>query len=211
MKILVISSGQIKDYSELIQLTNSSDYIICADGGLDHLLKIKEKPDIVVGDLDSITTEGIKYIHDNSIETMKFPARKNMTDTELAVDLAISKKATCITLVGVTGSRIDHSLANILLLRHIKNVGIDCRIIDNNNVVYYTKDKLKINKKEDSYLSVVPLTLDGAIVTLKNVAYPLDKHLIEYGSTLGISNEIEDEFADIQIHKGEVLVIVSKD
>jgi len=44
------------------------------------------------------------------------PARKDQTDLELAVELALEKGARSITLVGGWGSRIDHALGNVELL-----------------------------------------------------------------------------------------------
>lgn len=212
MNVLIISSGEIINCDLLKEEIKNSDYIICADGGLDHLLNIEELPDIVVGDLDSISKDSMKYIKDNNIEVLKFPSRKNMTDSELAIELAKDKGAKNITLIGSTGTRLDHSLGNIFLLKRISEWGIEAKLVNNTNVIRYVSSNLDIKKNENfKYVSIIPIDLNGAIVSLSGFIYPLDRYKIDYTSTIGISNEIEDISACIDIHEGEVLVIESKD
>lgn len=148
MKGLVISSGNIKDYDLLKNLVHEHDYIICADGGINHLVKINKKPNVVLGDLDSVTEEGLDFIKNQKVSVEKYPKMKNNTDTELALFHLIKKDIDEITLVGVTGSRIDHTLANLLLLKSLHQKGIKAKIVDQQNIVRYVNNKLKLKKKK---------------------------------------------------------------
>lgn len=210
MKGLIISSGEIKDYKLLEQIVKENDYIVCADGGVNHLLKIDILPDIVLGDLDSVGKEELKFIKDN-IQIQKYPVMKDETDTELCVDYLLENKIEDITLIGVTGSRLDHTIANIYLLKKIYIKGAKACIINENNTIYYENDEISLKKREGFYLSMIPLTQEGAIVSLDGFLYPLKMEILEFSTTRGISNKIVEEFGRIKIHKGEVLIIESKD
>lgn len=211
MKALVVSSGSITDYELLISLAKDIDFVLCADGGLRHLMSINLKPDLIIGDLDSIDEVGKKYINKYHIPIHKFPSEKDETDTELAIIYLMDKGYKDITLTGVTGSRMDHTLANIFLLKRLCKNNIKGKIVDNYNTVYYANDKLVLNRKEGYYTSIIPVTETGVRVTLTGFYYPLKNHLIEFGSSLGVSNRIIDDFGIIDISEGECLVIVSKD
>lgn len=211
MKGLIISSGNVSNYKLLENLIESHDFILCADGGIRHLMQINAIPHLLIGDLDSVNDDGLHYIENNNIEVIKYPVMKNETDTELAIDYLINKGFREITFIGVTGSRMDHTLSNILLLKRLNDKGIKGKLVDGHNIIYYINGDLVLRKEEGYYTSVIPLGNEGAIVTLEGFLYPLNNHLIEFGSTLGVSNEIISNYGVIKIIKGECLVITSKD
>ena len=211
MKGLIISSGTINDYSLLESLIDENDYIVCADGGLDHLIKIDQIPNLILGDLDSISPLGIKYIEDNSIEVEKFPSIKDNTDSELAIIYLVEKDIKEITLIGGSGTRLDHTIANIFLMKRFNKEGIEFKIVDDNNIVNYVDDSIKIKKRKGVFISIIPLNFDGISVSLTGFKYPLNHKYIEFSSTLGVSNEVLEDFGIIKIHKGEALVFESLD
>lgn len=211
MKGLIIASGKIDNYSLLNKLINKHDYILCVDGGLNHIIGLNREPDLVLGDLDSISQAGLTYIYDKDIKVIKYPVNKNKTDTELAIRWMIEKKISGITLVGATGSRLDHTLANIYLLKYIYENGIEGQVVDENNIIRYTNKFLKVKRKEDYNLSIMPLNHEGCLVSLEGFQYLLDRVHIPFGSTLGISNKIVEDIGTLILYKGEILVIESKD
>lgn len=210
MKGLIVSSGKIQDLNLLESLVDENDFIICADGGLDYLRRIGKIPNLAIGDFDSISKEGLDFIRDKKIPIEKFPKMKDETDTELAIISLINRGINDITLIGVTGSRMDHTIGNVFLLRDLKMKGINGKIVDDNNTIYFENDFLKLEQTDD-YVSILPLTREGADISLTGFLYPLDKKHIKFGATIGISNEIKDEFGTIEVHKGELLVFISKD
>lgn len=211
MKGLIISSGYINDYDILGKQLYDNDYIVCADGGVDHLINTGKIPNIVIGDLDSISSSGLDFIRDNNIEVMQFPIMKDKTDTELGILYLLEKKIDDITLMGVTGTRLDHTLASIFLLKKLNKKRVRAKIIDDNNIIYFVNKDIQIKKKDNYNLSIIPISNQGIVVSLSGFLYPLNKKFIEFGSTLGISNEIVNEYGNIFIHKGEALVIESID
>ena len=210
-KGLIISSGKINDYTLLDNLINKNDHIVCADGGIDHIIKIDRIPNIVLGDLDSISDLGIKYIEDKKIKINKFPTIKDNTDTELAINYLNNIGVDEITLIGGTGTRLDHTIANILLMKRFNQNHKVLRIIDDNNIIHYVVDDIKIKRMDERFISIIPLNYEGITVSLSGFKYPLDHKFIEFSSTLGISNEIKDEIGIITIHEGEALVFESLD
>ncbi len=211
MKGLIISSGTINDYSLLEKLIDENDYIVCADGGLDHLIKIDQIPNIILGDLDSISLFGIKYIEDKAIQVEKYPSIKDNTDSELAIMYLIEKGIKKITLIGGSGTRLDHTIANIFLMKRFNKEDIELKIVDDNNIVNYVDDTFEIKRRQGWFISIIPLNFDGICVSLTGFRYPLYHKYIEFSSTLGVSNEVIDEIGKIEIHKGEALVFESLD
>ena len=211
MKALLVSGGEVLDFEILKKLGENANYILCADKGTDYCLKIGLVPDIIVGDLDSISEDSLKIVEKKKIPIKKFPTRKNSTDTELAVDYLIEKNFKDITIFGAIGSRMDHTLANIFLLKKLKDEKVVGRIIDKYNTIYLVDTELTIYNKNDYYLSIIPITDNGVLISLEGFEYNLEKTRISFGSTLGISNSIQKSKGHIRVYEGMCLVCLSKD
>lgn len=211
MKAIVIANGKINNINMLKEIKKKYDFILAVDGGTNHCVRASILPDLIIGDLDSISKEALEVSRDNSIPIEKFPSKKDSTDTELAIDYLIDKGFSDITLAGVTGSRMDHTLGNILLLSKLKDMGVKGRIIDENNVIYLVDHELILEKEEDSFVSLIPTTNSGINVSLKGFEYELKKVDVRFASTICISNKITEEKGIITIHKGKALVFISKD
>lgn len=211
MRGVIISNGTIKNLNLLTLNLKENDYIVCADGGANYIKRMNIYPNVIMGDLDSINSQVLGYAKKSNIPIIKFPSHKDKTDTELAIDHLIEKGCNEILLMGVTGSRLDHTLGNITLLYKLMNKGIKGRIIDDNNVVYIVKDRIKLYNKRGSYVSIIPLTDNGAVVSLEGFEYRLNSYHIDFASTLGISNRILGKEAFVEIEKGVCLIIESRD
>lgn len=211
MKALIVLNGKILDLNRLRVVGKEVDFILSADGGTNHCLEASLIPDLVVGDLDSISEESIQIIKKNGIPIEKFPVKKDKTDSELASDYVIDKGFKDITIMGAIGNRMDHTLANILLLTKLTEKGIKGRIIDGNNTIYLVEDELTLENQAGFYVSVIPITNSGILISLKGFEYELENTEIKFGSTLGISNRIVKNKGIVKVHKGRGLVIVSKD
>lgn len=211
MKALIIASGTISDYNLLKSLVQENNFILCADGGLNHLIKINTIPNLVIGDLDSISKDALDYIKANNIHIERFPVMKDETDTHLALNYLIQNKYSEITIVGGIGSRIDHTLGNIYLLKSLLDKKIKGTIINENNIIHLVDKSIKIIKKLGYYTSIIPITSDGINISISGFLYPLVNDHIDFGSTRGISNEINCDAGIITINKGEALIIESRD
>lgn len=212
--VLIVSGG--KACTEAISLLLSKEsfsMIIAADRGLETVDQLKLLPDYILGDFDSVRHELLDKYKDMKIPIISFPAQKDMTDTQIAVELAISHKPDRIIISGATGSRADHMLANIHMLLQPLCAGIDACIIDNNNKIYLRNKSFFINKAEQygNYVSLLPYTDRVSGITLTGFKYPLNNAELANGSSLGVSNEIEEACGIVSFREGILLVVESRD
>ena len=210
LKALLVLHGDIMNLSLLQKVSKEVDMVVCGDGGADYCFKASIMPDMIIGDLDSISHDSLKIIYDKNIPVERYPAKKDATDSELAIEFLINKNFKEIILMGAMGSRMDHTLSNIFLLKKLKDNGIDGKIIDEHNIIYLVDKELELSK-DDAYISILSITNSGTSVTLRGFEYELDKINIAFGSSYGISNRIAKDKAYIFVHRGTCLVFISRD
>jgi thiamine pyrophosphokinase len=211
MSALIIGSGNSIDKNIFKQEKVDADYIICADGGLEKADELNLLPDVIIGDFDSVNPDVLKKYMDMNIRTMKFPKEKDYTDMELAIEYALKMGFCNLTLIGASGSRLDHTFANAMLLEKYYERSIFITMLDNNNKIQILKHDMEIRNKKNYFVSIVPIinSLEG--LTLQGFKYPLDNVNVEIGSTLCISNQIVSEKGIIRLVKGTALLFTSRD
>ena len=197
MRAVIIGSGEIKDYDKAKSRISSEDYIICADGGYDHAVKMGVKPDILIGDFDSITN-----IPDDT-EKVQYPTRKDMTDSHIAMELAKEKGYDEMLLLGFTGDRADHSLTNILLLINYP----EAVVADDNNEIRLIKDTVELSGSAGDTVSIIPVCGDLTGITTSGLEYPLDNETLFAGDSRGVSNVMTESVCKIKCKSGMGLVI----
>lgn len=215
MKTAIITGGSIhKTFVSKRLEQGNYDYIIAVDHGADFLCETGFCPDVMVGDFDSVKEETLSFIRKNGkTKIMQYQPEKDDTDTELAMKYAILKGATQIDIYGATGTRLDHVLGNIqLLMLGIKNE-VPCYIIDETNCIRMINHRciIKKQKQHGRYVSILPYTTKVVGVTLRGMKYPLERFTLEGGRAIGVSNEIVDDEAVIDLEEGILIVIESKD
>lgn len=214
MKCIIVSNGDICDYNFYKDILKDSDYIICADGGAKHLIKMNIFPNLVIGDFDSISEEDKSIFIEKNVEFYKFPTNKDATDTELALDFALSKGPSELVFLGALGNRMDHTIANVNLLKKLLDNKVKGKIINENNEIYLLNEennKIIFSDTKNYYFSIVPMSSDVNGVTLEGFKYPLENACIPLGSTLGISNEANKDSVMIKLKEGLLLVIKARD
>ena len=203
MKALIFSGGDFCGLPDNIDI-NEYDLIIAADSGYIACVDSGISPHIVIGDFDSFPQDMItakKIIRLNPV--------KDMTDTQEAIDTAIEKGADEITLLGALGGRIDHTLANIHLLKYALSKGVKAEIADKDTCIYIVQDNCTVMRREGFCLSLIPLT-DCSGVSIRGVFYPLENALMPVGNPYGISNEFTEDCAHIEVKSGELLLMLCK-
>ncbi len=192
----------------------NADIMIAVDSGMQFFYDAKIKPDMIVGDFDSVDPETLQFFEgQEGIEWLRLNPQKDDTDTEAAIRRAVAEGCKQIHVLGGTGSRLDHVLGNIELLGIGLKEDAEIFLVDSCNRIRMIADGLSISKEEQygDYISLIPFTPQVTGVTLKGMKYPLtDASLVCYNS-LGISNEIIDQRADICIKSGVLLVLETKD
>ena len=210
MKICIVLNGSVNDYNKTKQIIHKEnyDYIIGADGGCNHLYNMGILPNYVIGDLDSINKDLIKYYESKNIIFKKFPTHKDQTDAEICIHLAKTLNATEIHFIGALGGRIDHALSNIGLMYYVLEMGIEPKILTSEEEVVIIHNDTKVIKgKKGDTISILALKQDAIGVTLEKLEYTLNKERVSYLSPLGISNVMLEDECKITVEDGYLLVI----
>lgn len=213
MKTLIVSGGSVDILFLKDILKEKYDCIISVDKGIEALHELNINPSYIVGDFDSVNKDIVNIYRNENIPIQEHNPEKDYTDTELGIKLAVSLKASKISVVGGIGTRLDHTLANIHILKHCLDNNIVCEMLDAHNKIYLINRNVQIekNKAFGKYISIIPLTTEVSGITLKGFKYPLNDYTLAIGKSLGISNEIEDDYAYILLKEGILIVIESKD
>lgn len=211
MGVLIVASGTELNKETLLQLVNKNEYIICADGGLNYVEKFNIIPDAILGDFDSVREETLEKYKKLCKDIIQFEKEKDLTDTEIAIDFAVDNGYSNITLICASGTRLDHTFANVMLIEKYNSIGVNIKVIDNNNEIELLKEKIVLKNRKKYFTSIVPITKIVKGITLKGFKYKLIDKDVSRGSTLCISNYIIDDFAEISIKEGTALVFTSKD
>ncbi len=215
MKYLIISGGSIQEEFALSFIKeNKYDKLFAADSGMDFLYRNRIKPDIIAGDFDSVKGESLIFFANMSeVEIIRLNPIKDDTDTEFVIREAVRRGATEITILGATGTRLDHVMANIHLLGIGLQEKLQIRMVDAYNQIRMISGEVHLKQKEQfgSFVSLIPVGGDAKGVSLRGFKYPLTEALVPQFSSLCVSNEIVEEKACIQIQEGIMLLIESKD
>ena len=211
---LIFTGGAMNlDWAKKWLADKEFDCVIAADRGLVYADRLNCRVDYILGDYDSVDTAILEKYREEKVEVTTFPCEKDFTDTHLALETAIKKGAGRITILGGTGTRLDHTLANIENMKMALNAGIPCYMINENNKIYLI-DKKVIIKKSGQYgkfISLIPLTETVRSITLTGFYYPLDKYEMKQGASIGISNEITGEEGMIEFEEGILIVFETND
>ena len=198
-----------------------NDLIIAADSGYNNASRLGVRPGLLLGDLDSIDRKKLAPDELEHIEKIIVPSIKDDTDTQLAVDTAISRGADEIYIIGGLGGRLDHTLSSVFLLEYIADRGAKAVMTDGQSRVRVMKTAgepitLEIPKTFDGtdgfkYLSLVSLTDECEGVRISGVFYPLGGVTLKRSYSYAVSNEITSDHAEITLARGTMLVIESRD
>ena len=189
--------------------------LIAADKGLEFFMETGLAPDVIVGDFDSLSEKGKIYLDTlQNVEILRMKPEKDDSDTQSATNLAIQKGSANILLLGSTGSRLDHIIANLELLSMGENKGVSVTMADSNNYVTLIKSGTVLERENQfgQFVSFFPVGGEVEGLTLEGFKYPLyDHHLTVADSGLTVSNEIISPMARVTFTKGSLLMIMSRD
>ncbi len=210
MRIIVFANGIINHIPTAQQYLHPGDLVIAADGGARHCRAMGRIPDVVIGDMDSLTQSEVEALERDGAEMIRHPARKDQTDLELALRLALERGGDEILVLGALGERWDMTLANVLILAAPEFSGVRLRLIDDRHEIVLLKggDRVELPGKQGDVLSLVPLGCDAVGVTLHGLDYPLKDATIRLGSTLGISNVLLGNSTVVELKKGLLLCVL---
>ncbi len=204
-RAVIIGGGGIYDYEYMRTYIRDTDFIICADHGVDHCLKMGLEPNIALGDFDSAECDV------SQLKTVRFPRRKDFTDSELAVRYALDEGYSDIIMIAFSGTRLDHTIANIGLLSYINKRGGRGMIADEHNEIYLLSGECTLRGKRGDIVSVIPIGADSEGIFTEGLEYPLSGESLHWGECRGVSNVMTGGICTVKSEGGEALVIKSRD
>ncbi len=213
MKAILLCGGTLSErfLRETIE-ANPDAVVYAVDGGLTVADTVGVLPDYLVGDFDTADASLVERYEERCV-TLRHQPEKDATDTELAIDDALMRGAEEILLLGATGSRLDHTLANMHMLYKILLCGKKAWILNENNRISLHREAFRRKKDElfGTYVSFLPFFGDVTGVSLSGVKYPLEGATLTAGNSLGISNECVDDSIEVTFLSGYLLMIEARD
>jgi thiamine pyrophosphokinase len=181
--------------------------VIAADSGVGHALALGLRVDLVIGDLDSADPADVDRAVASGARVDRHAADKDATDLELALDAARALGATEVTVLGVGGGRLDHLLANLLLITHeaYADLTIDARVDDTWITVVRTMREL--SGPVGATVTLLPIGGPATGVTTTGLRWTLTDAELTPASTRGVSNEIVTSPATVRVRTGVLLAV----
>lgn len=207
-RCVIISASLELESNYLKTQITSDDYIICADGGVDKIIPIGTIPDLIIGDFDSSKN----YDYFKNTETVTLQTQKDDTDTMHCAAEAVKRGFTDIVFLGATGGRLDHTLANLSVLLYLQKNGANGKIVDKfNEVSLLGKGKNILRNVKGKTVSVMPFACFTATLSYKGMFYPMENKSVNADFPYTISNIAVDDDAEIFLHSGTALLIISNE
>jgi thiamine pyrophosphokinase len=207
VKAVVVADGE-PDARDADQLVDA-DLIVAADGGARWLDAIGVRPHLLIGDLDSIEADLVERLAAEGVAVERHPADKDASDAELALDRALASGADEVAVVGALGGeRLDHELANLLLLADPARRARDIRLVRGGTVVraVHGGERLGLRGAIGDLVSLLPMG-DARGVRTEGLRFPLRGESLRLGPSRGLSNVITHQRASVSLERGTLLVV----
>jgi thiamine pyrophosphokinase len=198
-----------RDVDDLSAFTGLADLmVIAADSGLHHAQRLGLHVDAVVGDLDSVDPDALARAEHAGTTVERHPAAKDETDLELALRTARTRGATHVVVLGAAGGRLDHLLANALVLSSddVAPLRIEARMAGAR--VHVVRDEVELAGEPGDLLTLLPLGGPAHGVETAGLRYPLRGETLHPGSTRGVSNELVAPVARVALTGGVLLAVL---
>ena len=205
----IVSAGKIEKAELLKVEKKAGDLVICADAGIKNAEKLGIKADVVVGDFDSSSMPDADSYGGN---ITVHPAEKDETDTFLAMKTGYDMGYRKFVFLGATGKRLDHTWANVTLLKWLCKNGAGGEIRDEYVRVFMMMPPGGEIKRTDGYkLSLFPFDEAAENIVLHGTKYHVEEKRLVNDFPLGVSNEFEEDTVKIELEKGALLVMLATD
>lgn len=204
MRALIVLGGDAPGKALLESCVSCADLTIAADRGLEAFVHAGLKPDILLGDMDSVNADMLEGVQADT-EVDRLPCIKDDTDGVHALDVAIERGAKHITLLGALGGRMDHAMANLMLLIRAQRKGVKAQILSETMRIERADSITLLSGAKGDTVSLLPMG-EAKGVTLKGFFYPLDRRDLDSSYPLGISNVVTEDTASIAVEEGDLMI-----
>ena len=208
--ILLFANSVLDDTDWVGPYLSRAAAVIAADGGLRHLLSLGHRPDALIGDLDSLPPGVVA--EEAAERVIRHPRDKNETDLELALLYAVEQyPGHEVLILGGFGGRLDHMLANILVLAHPRLLGRPIRFVNDRESAWLlaasTPDETIIHGAPGDIVSLLPLGGPAHVLATTGLRWPLRNETLSFGPARGVSNEMTAPVARVRLGAGVVLCV----
>lgn len=207
MRAFIYTGGKVF-VENITEHPKSDDIKIAADAGYKTAKLLGATPDILVGDFDSLGD----VPEDEGMKVHQVPAEKDLTDTQIAVEMAIGAGADEIIIIGGLSGRLDHTLSTLAILEDLRERMIHGYVTDGQSRARYTKSSSTlIARSQYKYISIIAADETVKGVSVDGCKYPLKNAKLNRRVQYAVSNEITGNVTLISVKKGGVYIIESKD
>jgi thiamine pyrophosphokinase len=212
-RAVIFANGQLPDIDAARSLLQADDFLIAADGGADHLMKMGILPEIVIGDLDSVDEDTLFELTNAEVRIEQYSEEKDETDLELALRYAVELRPSAILVVAALGGRIDQTLANLSIVTDPSLPRIDIRLDDGVEEVFFCRGtapnggQAEVRGRSGDTVSLIPWQAPVEGVLTEGLRWPLYSETLYPDKSRGISNELLADKASVRIRSGLLLIV----
>ena len=200
--VVVVASGPGPDVA-----VPDGGTVVAADGGLDRAAALGLEVDVLVGDLDSVSSAALARAEAAGTRIVRHPVAKDATDLELALDEALALGARRVLVIASAGGRLDHLAASLLLLGAERYAELELDALVGDALVHVLRSARTLHGTPGELVTLLPLGGAAEGVTTSGLEYPLDGETLGPGSTRGVSNVFTSAEARVTLAEGILLAI----
>ena len=204
--VIVVTGGDPVDPAHLPQWPAGA-LVIAADSGIDRALELGLSVDVAIGDFDSVRPGSLRRVTSDGATVEQHPAAKDATDLELAIDAALRYEPSQVLVIGGHGGRLDHLLANAMLLAAPAYATLSMVAQMGAARVTVIRDHARLTGPVGDLVTLLALLGGASGIRTEGLLYPLRDEALLPGSTRGVSNELISGTASVRIATGVVVAI----
>lgn len=202
MRCVIVGGADIRDYDGIRGQLRPDDYVVYCDSGLRHMERLHVAPSLIVGDFDSYEKP------ETDVETIVLPREKDDTDTMFGVREALRRGCDRFLLIGVVGTRLDHTLGNVSILLFLDSIGIPAAIIDDYSEMEIVSRQEAAVSGDYACFSLLNISGTACGINISGAKYPLENAEITCEYQYGISNEVlPGHTARVSVKTGRLLLV----
>lgn len=182
--------------------------IIAADGGARIARFYGYKPDVIIGDMDSLHAADLTSFIQEGAVLERHPAEKAETDLELALQYAVRQGAVWLRIVGAVGNRFDQTIANVHLLTLPELESVDAAMVSGGQAIYMLRAGTHtFYGQPGDTLSLIPMSGSVPDIETRDLFYPLKNETLVFGPARGVSNVLTKDTAQVSFPSGMLLAV----
>lgn len=206
---VAIFTGGDRPHPGIKHVVGGAGLLIAADGGFEHAIAMNHFPDVLIGDMDSISPDHLAQAESSGVEVIRHPVDKDKTDTELAVELAIERHMTYITIVSGGGDRLDHILGFLHSVAPYANSDVYVSLMIGTALIEIVpgNESRTVSTGDEPIVSLVPLGGAAHGVTTDRLKWELRNDTLVPFASRGLSNVSLDPSFNVSVREGLLAVV----